>query len=631
VPDLEDLLGGRVLAWVGGLAVTLGVCFLLAIAVSRGWIGEVERTVLAGALSLALLAAGAWWQERRSQRDAARAAAAAGIAGLFATCVVAGNVYELVPVLATLTAAVAVGAAATLLAIRWATPGLAALGILGALVSPALLGALDSSGGVAILLVATASAVGVLLWRRWSWLGYAAFAIATPQWIFHIAIEQPSQPVVIGILGAFGLLAAAAAVGFEVRSGARDLRVASSLLLALNALVLAAIGASLLGDGWLVALAAAHPAAGLAARRSERVSPEMSLVALALAVVLADVALVALVDGLPLVLAWVAGGIGFAALARRAVGLDRQAAFAGLSGHLLLALAHALIIEARPETIAGGPEGAASLIALAAVAAACGLSGRLAGGDPPRTLVLDVAGLAVLAYQTAIALDGLPLTLALAAEAVTLALLARRVRAADERAGELAAGNDVVARGGAAAFAALALGHALAVLAPPTALIDGLTHPAAAAAGLGAVALAAALLGALDPRRRAHAYGAAATVALYALSTLLVTPFQPAPDQPQNIEEQGQALMSGLWAVVGVAALITGLVRDQHALRAGALALLAITVGKVFVFDLASLSELSRVASFVALGLLLLGAAFAWQRFRPRPAPDFRTVPPSLR
>ncbi len=36
-------LGGRVLAWVGGLAVLVGIVFLLAIAVSRGWIGEDER------------------------------------------------------------------------------------------------------------------------------------------------------------------------------------------------------------------------------------------------------------------------------------------------------------------------------------------------------------------------------------------------------------------------------------------------------------------------------------------------------------------------------------------------------------------------------------------------------------
>ncbi|HET9739608.1 MAG TPA: hypothetical protein VFP78_15935, partial [Solirubrobacteraceae bacterium] len=50
--ELEDLLGGRLLAWVGGAAVVLGLCFLLAIAVSRGWLGEVERTLLAGSASL---------------------------------------------------------------------------------------------------------------------------------------------------------------------------------------------------------------------------------------------------------------------------------------------------------------------------------------------------------------------------------------------------------------------------------------------------------------------------------------------------------------------------------------------------------------------------------------------------
>ena len=90
--DLEDALGGRVLAWVGGLAVTLGVIFLLAIAVSRGWIGEAERTLLAGLLSGGLLAAGIRLHGRRGRTDAAKAATAAGIVGLFATALVAGSV-----------------------------------------------------------------------------------------------------------------------------------------------------------------------------------------------------------------------------------------------------------------------------------------------------------------------------------------------------------------------------------------------------------------------------------------------------------------------------------------------------------------------------------------------------------
>jgi uncharacterized membrane protein len=56
-----------------------------------------------------------------------------------------------------------------------------------------------------------------------------------------------------------------------------------------------------------------------------------------------------------------------------------------------------------------------------------------------------------------------------------------------------------------------------------------------------------------------------------------------------------------------------------------------VTVTKVFLYDLASLTSLHRVASFIALGLLLLAGTFAWQRIRPRPLPDLRSMPDALR
>jgi uncharacterized membrane protein len=49
VPDLEQLLGGRVLAWLGGAAVLVGLALLLALAIASGWLGELARTLLAGA------------------------------------------------------------------------------------------------------------------------------------------------------------------------------------------------------------------------------------------------------------------------------------------------------------------------------------------------------------------------------------------------------------------------------------------------------------------------------------------------------------------------------------------------------------------------------------------------------
>ena len=83
--------------------------------------------------------------------------------------------------------------------------------------------------------------------------------------------------------------------------------------------------------------------------------------------------------------------------------------------------------------------------------------------------------------------------------------------------------------------------------------------------------------------------------------------------------------------MTGFGALVAGLLTDRPALRRGALALLLVTVAKVFLYDLASLTSIYRVASFVVLGLLLLGGAFAWQRVRPRPLPDLRSMPEGLR
>ena len=113
----------------------------------------------------------------------------------------------------------------------------------------------------------------------------------------------------------------------------------------------------------------------------------------------------------------------------------------------------------------------------------------------------------------------------------------------------------------------------------------------------------------------------AAVAVLYLASAEIITVFQPSAGGAElgelGVRQQGQALLSGLWALVGVAALVAGLLRDRRELRLGALALLAVTLAKVGLYDLASLDSMYRVASFVALGALLLLGAFAWQRLRP--------------
>ena len=215
--DLEDFVGGSVLAWLGGVAVLAGLAFLLTIAISSGWIGEGARTALAGVLSAGLLAAGVWLRERKAQTEASLAAAAVGVAGLFGTLVVAGPVYHLVPVPLAFAGAFATGAAATALAIRWRAQVMGWLGLLGALWAPTALGAFDG-GGMVFLAIAFAATIPVLVHQRWTTLGVFAYLTTTLQWRRPTSRFRHSSPAALIV---FGALTAAYALGLELnRRGA---------------------------------------------------------------------------------------------------------------------------------------------------------------------------------------------------------------------------------------------------------------------------------------------------------------------------------------------------------------------------------------------------------------------------
>ena len=94
--SFEDLLGGRILAWLGGLAIVVGVVFFLVIAVDRGWIGVEARVALAFVGSTILLAAGLFLYERRGQTEAAVAAVASALAALYASLTYATAVQEVI-------------------------------------------------------------------------------------------------------------------------------------------------------------------------------------------------------------------------------------------------------------------------------------------------------------------------------------------------------------------------------------------------------------------------------------------------------------------------------------------------------------------------------------------------------
>ncbi|HEY8817145.1 MAG TPA: DUF2339 domain-containing protein [Candidatus Dormibacteraeota bacterium] len=511
---LEEILGGRVLAWVGGVAILLGIVFLLGIAIDRGWIDEPTRTVLGLLGSTSLLLAGVWLYERKGRTEAALAAVASALSGLFTTVLVGTQIYDLIPAEVGLACAGLAGIVGVALAVRWKSMVVAAIGILGALLAPVLVGTGTTGLSLAFMAIALATAVGVLLWQRWNELSLGAFLISAPQLLVWFTDNYDERLLVsLGVLVGFWALYVVAAIGYELRPRTQDEPpVASWLLLLANVVLIA-------GAGYFGLDEAGHPNAAVA---------------------------------------WL----------------------------LSLAASHILL-------------GAFAL--------------RQAINREIGSLLIAV-GLGLSAFGFADVLDGPALVFGWAIQAVALAYLATRANREPEPFGSNAE-RLLIAAG---TYLGLAFGHVLVFEAPPTAMLEGVDDLGNALAGLGACA-GATLYGRFalrdfDPRvvQVCEAVGAAALVYLASVAIVDTIGVTDSGDSRQS----GQVLLSAFWALTGLGAIVYGLLRDVRRFRLGGLALLALAVTKVYTYDLAELEELSRVLSFIALGLLLLVGAFAYQRIQ---------------
>ena len=83
----------------------------------------------------------------------------------------------------------------------------------------------------------------------------------------------------------------------------------------------------------------------------------------------------------------------------------------------------------------------------------------------------------------------------------------------------------------------------------------------------------------------------------------------------------GQLALSALWAVYASALLALGFRLRRPHLPWIALALYAVTVGKVFLIDAKELGEFYRILAFFILAILLGAAAWAYQKLQPQARP----------
>jgi uncharacterized membrane protein len=522
--EFERVFGGRVLAWIGGLATLLGVIFLMRSAVDSSWFTEEIRVLMAAFGSLLLLGLGVWLYERKGL-EVARIAVAIAIPGLYATTVMAAQAYDLISPVIGLEAAAVIGVVGVFIAVRWSSMLVASVGMLGALAAPMLVGTTNDGGSIAFVAMALAASVGVLLWQRWNWLAMGAFAVSAPQLLSWINVNgfdliaadaSPGQPtlLVLAVLVGFWILYAAAAFGYELRSREEEKLPFSSWLLLLSssvlivstgALVLDSSSTALALNAWLFGFAVAHLLLGGVAIRFG-IHREIGSLLIAGGIGLASFACANVLDGPSLVAAWSAASAALAFLATRVDRTrvptlsDAERLLIASLGFLGLAIVHMLVVEAPPTAIA---EGVGDLGA-AVVAIAC------------------CAGAAVACWYW---------------------------------------GREVE---------------------PDIAMVTGYV-------------------------------GALGFVYLGSVAIIDVI----GDNAGGEAREIGQSWMSAFWTAAGLGAVVWGMVRHSAKARLGGLALLALAIVKVWTYDLSELEELARALSFVALGLLLLAGAFAYQRFKP--------------
>jgi uncharacterized membrane protein len=276
-----------------------------------------------------------------------------------------------------------------------------------------------------------------------------------------------------------------------------------------------------------------------------------------------------------------------------------------------------------------------ALLGLAALYGA--LAALVFARDRDLSLFLWAPALVVSGYASWQLLDGAWLVLAWSAAAAGLVAIAHVTH---EKRLELAS----------FCFLVLALGRALFYEAPLGDLFEANRHPEAGIPSLmfaiGATAAFALLLPrtprrtppepqanpyveiayALDSQREFWRRAAEATTAVlcaYAtsLGILGIAEAVGGASVTTNFE-RGHSAVSAFWGLIGLAVLYAGLKRGTNWLRVVGLGLFGLALAKLFLYDLAFLSSITRALSFLAVGALLLVAGFFVQRLSEQASPS---------
>jgi uncharacterized membrane protein len=210
--NMEQALASRWLVWLGGAAIAIGGLLFIKYAHDNGLIPPIMRVIIGWVAAAALVFAAEWLRRKRGEavKDYVPAAlSAAGLVIAFGSSYAAYALYNIFAPAVCFPILAAISLAALWLATRQG-PLIAALGLIGATVTPALVSTNNpsTSGFFAYLLVIVVASLWLLRTLNWWWLGYAAVTVGlgwSLLWINGFGLN-PSLPI-----GIFGLAIGAAA------------------------------------------------------------------------------------------------------------------------------------------------------------------------------------------------------------------------------------------------------------------------------------------------------------------------------------------------------------------------------------------------------------------------------------
>jgi uncharacterized membrane protein len=174
----------------------------------------------------------------------------------------------------------------------------------------------------------------------------------------------------------------------------------------------------------------------------------------------------------------------------------------------------------------------------------------------------------------------------------------------------------------AASGASVLVGVATVIfsLAPPGHLFRAQEHPGHGALDALFIAIAAAAVAHLARetelgRRAARAgWWTAGVLSVYGLSLFILELCQVSFGGSVDTDfHRGHTVVSAFWGLIGLVLLYVGLTR-LRVLRVAGFAMFTVSLAKIFLFDLPSLSSITRALSFLAVGAVLLLGGFFYQR-----------------